>query len=240
MVITRHYRPMQLIGFDTATDETAVGVTRDGEVVFSSSVEPCSNGRPAHATRLLVEVERGADAAGGWNAVDRIAVGAGPGSFTGLRIGIATAQALAQALRLDLVGVGSLDALARGAVVLAGERPVLAALDARRGELFSALFAPGGGRLWEPSVQAPEKLAARISQLPEAPLAVGSGALRFRDELRKAGAGIPDDADPSHRISGADVCALGARADAVGRAVEPAYLRRPDAERWRERDRNDT
>ena len=230
-----------VIGFDTATDDTVVAAVDEGEGVFSSLVGPPPNGRPAHATHLLADVERAADAAGGWDSVSRIAVGVGPGSFTGLRIGIATAQALAQALELELVGVGSLDALARGVASLAGDRPILAALDARRGELFTALFAPSGGRLWEPSVDTPMGLADRISQLSEAPLAVGSGALRFRDELRKAGTEIPDDADLSHRISGVEVCTIGARDAAVGAtAVEPTYLRRPDAERWRERDRKDT
>lgn len=237
MVTSRHYKPMQLVGFDTATDETVVAVTRGTEVVFSSSIDADPNGRPAHATRLLSEVERAVQAAGGWGGVERIAVGTGPGSFTGLRIGVATARALAQAAEVELVGVPTLDALASAAHA-SGTRPVLAALDARRGELFSALFGPRDERLWGPSVDRPEALAERISQLPEPPLAVGSGALRFRDELRKLGADVPSAEDSWHRISGARICAIGARANVVGgHAVEPLYLRRPDAERWRERDR---
>jgi tRNA threonylcarbamoyladenosine biosynthesis protein TsaB len=226
---------MQVLGFDTATDQTAVAATRDGEVVFASAVDPASNGRPAHATRLLAEVEKAAAAAGGWSSVDRIVVGTGPGSFTGLRIGIATARALALAQGLELVGAGTLEGLARGALPQAG-RPVLAALDARRGELFSALFGPEGEQRWAPAVDAPDALADRISQLAEAPLAVGSGALRFRDELDKQGAEIPVDDDPSHRISAVEICAIGARANGRAAVPEPLYLRRPDAERWRERD----
>ena len=229
-----------IVGFDTATDDTAVAAARGGEVVFESSVQPTENGRPAHATRLLGEVEAAVEALGGWATVDRIAVGVGPGSFTGLRIGIATAQALARAEGLALVGVGSLDALAHGAFAQAGERAVLAAIDARRNELFSALFAHGGGRRSEPAVEGPEELVSRVSQLPEATLAVGSGALRFRDELRKAGVEVPDDDDPVHRVSAAQTCAIGAGLDASAEpAIEPLYLRRPDAERWRERDGKD-
>jgi tRNA threonylcarbamoyladenosine biosynthesis protein TsaB len=220
-----------IVGFDTATDDTAVAATRGGEVVFETSVQRTENGRPAHATRLLGEVEA---------TVDRIAVGVGPGSFTGLRIGIATAQALARAEGLELVGVGSLDALAHGAFAQAGKRAILAAIDARRNELFSALFASGGGRRSEPAVEGPEELVSRVSQLPEATLAVGSGALRFRDELRKAGVEVPDDDDPVHRVSAAQTCAIGAGLDAGAEpAIEPLYLRRPDAERWRERDGKD-
>lgn len=231
---------MQLIGFDTATDQTAVAATREGEAVFASSVDPVSNGRPAHATHLLAEVEKAAAAAGGWEAIDRIAVGVGPGSFTGLRIGIATAQALARAQGLELVGVGSLDALGRGGAGRAAGKPILAAIDARRGELFTALLSPGGERIWEVAVDPPEAVVDRLSQLPGPPLAVGSGALRFRDELRKAGAEVPEDADPAHRVSAAKVCAIGAELAASGEsAIEPLYLRRPDAERWRERDGKD-
>jgi tRNA threonylcarbamoyladenosine biosynthesis protein TsaB len=233
--------PVQsIVGFDTATDDTAVAALRGEEVVHESSVQRTENGRPAHATRLLGEVEAAVDALGGWESVERIGVGVGPGSFTGLRIGIATAQALAKAEGLELVGVGSLDALARGAFAHGGEQDVLAAIDARRNELFSALFAPGGERLSEPAVEVQEELVSRFSQLPSATLAVGSGALRFRDELRKAGIEVPADDDPVHRISAAQTCAIGAGLDASGEpAVEPLYLRRPDAERWRERDGKD-
>ena len=228
-----------MIGFDTATDDTVVAAVSDGEVVFSRSVGQTGNGRPAHATSLLVEVEAAAAAAGGWAAVERIAVGVGPGSFTGLRIGVSTAKALVGALGIELVAVGTLAALARGAAGIAGGRPLVATLDARRGELFAALYDGSGRQLAEPFVAAPEQLADRLSQLPESPLAVGSGALRFRDELQERGAEIPDDSHPSHRVAGTGVCALGA-AVAVSHpdAVTPIYLRPPDAERWRERTKS--
>jgi tRNA threonylcarbamoyladenosine biosynthesis protein TsaB len=228
-----------VIGLDTATDDTAVAAIRDGAVVFSCSVRPTDGGRPAHATRLLSELEQAADAAGGWESVGRIAVGVGPGSFTGLRIGIATAKALRQALRVELAGVGTLAALARGAAA-GDDRQRLATVDARRGELFAALYEVGGEPIWEPLVTAPEELAKRIAQLPDPPLAVGSGALRFRDELQKSGAEIPGDSDPSHRVAAREVCEIGALGAAPDpERVAPIYLRPPDAERWRERDSRD-
>jgi tRNA threonylcarbamoyladenosine biosynthesis protein TsaB len=226
-----------VIGFDTATEDTAVAAIRDGELLFSSSARPPDGGRPQHATRLLVEVEEAAAAAGGWGSVDRIAVGVGPGSFTGLRIGIATAKSLAQARDLELAAVGTLAALARGAP--STDRRRLAALDARRGELFAALYEDSGEPVWEPFVAAPSQLRDRIGELAEAPLAVGSGALRFRRELQAGGAEIPDDSDPSHRIAAREVCAIGAQAGATDSDVAPIYLRPPDAERWRERDSTD-
>ena len=226
-----------IIGFDTATDETAVAAVRDGELLFAGSVGPGDDRRPAHATRLLAEVEEAAAAAGGWDSVVRIAVGVGPGSFTGLRIGVATARALAQSLRIELVGVGTLAALARGAASGAGERPLLAALDARRGELFAALYDAGDEEIWEPFVVAPGELAERLAQLNDPPLAAGSGALRFRDELQESGAEVLGDSDPSHRIAAREICAIGGLISASDpESVAPIYLRQPDAERWHERD----
>jgi tRNA threonylcarbamoyladenosine biosynthesis protein TsaB len=229
-----------VVGFDTATDDTAVAAVRDGELLFAASSGPGGDGRPAHATRLLVEVEDAAAAAGGWGSVGRIAVGVGPGSFTGLRIGVATAKALAQSLGIELTGVGTLAALARGAASVAGGRPLLAALDARRGELFAALYGAGGEEIWEPFVVAPGELAERLAQLSDPPLAAGSGALRFRDELQESGAEVLGDSDPSNRIAAREICAIGGQISASDPgSVAPIYLRPPDAERWRERDSTD-
>jgi tRNA threonylcarbamoyladenosine biosynthesis protein TsaB len=230
---------LKVIGFDTATDDTAVAALDDGEELFSSLTEPAADGRPRHGTSLLVEVQKAASAAGGWESVRRIAVGVGPGSFTGLRIGVATARSLALSLGLELAGVGTLAALARGAAGAQGAGAVLAVLDARRKEVFAALYDGSGEEIWEPFVAPPAKLAARLAELPRAPLGAGSGAVRFRDELQQ-GAEIPDDSDPRHRIAAAQVCAIGASLDPVPPDdVVPVYLRRPDAERWRERDGTD-
>jgi tRNA threonylcarbamoyladenosine biosynthesis protein TsaB len=227
-----------VIGFDTATDDTAVAAMRDGELLFSSCVEPGPDGRPTHARRLLAEVARAAEAAGGWGSVQRIATGIGPGSFTGLRIGIATAKALAQSSGAELAGVTTLEALAREAAAGAGGRPVLATLDARRGELFAALYGGGGEAIWKPLVAPPQQLAEQLGRLDATPLAVGSGALRFRKELQRGGAKIPGDSDHLHRIAASQICAIGMGAAAADpKELKPIYLRAPDAERWRERDR---
>ncbi len=131
---------MIVLGLDTATPSTVAGVLVD-DAVFEVRDDPAPGARPAHAGRLLAAAEEALEAAGvGWEALDRLAVGVGPGSFTGLRIGIATARALAQARGLPMVGVSTLEALARGA----GDAPlVLAALDARRGESVRGRVARG-------------------------------------------------------------------------------------------------
>ena len=217
---------MIVLGLDTATPSTVAGVLVD-DAVFEVRDDPAPGARPAHAGRLLAAAEEALEAAGvGWEALDRLAVGVGPGSFTGLRIGIATARALAQARGLPMVGVSTLEALARGA----GDAPlVLAALDARRGEIFAAAWR-GGAPLLAPSALAPEALAERVRAMPVAPLAVGDGAVRFRDSLEAAGARVPHDEDGVHRLRAEQVCRLGAEGSPTDRdALLPDYLREPDA-----------
>lgn len=194
-----------------------------------------ADGSPQHSTALLGEVECAAGAAGGWAGVDLVATGLGPGSFTGLRMGIATAHGLAASLGLAATGVCTLDAIGRGMAEAGegGER--LALLDARRGELFAALYGSGGECLWEPLVCSPEQLYERLAALSAPPSAAGSGAIRFRQELARLDVRIADDADPVHRVAARQVCALAA-ASGSGGPLAPIYLRPPDAERWRERD----
>ncbi len=220
---------------DTATADTAVAVTRSGELAGERRAEPRVDGRPRHAAALLQEIEATVEAAGGWSVIDVLAVGVGPGTFTGLRVGIATVRALAQGRALPVVPVSSLAALALG-IEAAVERPRLALIDARRGEVFAALHDHGGEVVWEPFVETPEALVKRIAGLAVAPVAAGDGSLRSRQQLEAAGVEVLPDADPAHRMAARHVCALAGRIE-PGRPeqVKPIYLRRPDAEVWRER-----
>ncbi len=227
-----------VVGFDTATDDTAVCATRNGELLHESLRGVSDRGGPLHTTALLGEVDTAAAAAGGWGEVGSIAVGLGPGSFTGLRIGVATARALGLSCGLPVMGVCTLDALGRALGEIAPGSPGLAVIDARRGEVFAALYGARGERLWEPLVIPPAELAERVVTLARPPMGAGSGAVRFRQELASRGVAVPDDADPVHRIAARHICALavtGASGDGTG-PVAPIYLRPPDAERWRERN----
>src|SRR5262249_28777116 len=154
------------------------------------------------------EIERSVDAVGGWGRIERIAVGVGPGSFTGLRIGIATARGLAQARGIPVVAVGTLSALARGIAGEADDRLGLPVIDARRGEAFAGLF-EGGAERWPPSVSPPEQLAVRLRELDRTPLAAGDGALRFAEELEAVGAIVAPPESPIHRVAARHVCAVG-------------------------------
>jgi tRNA threonylcarbamoyladenosine biosynthesis protein TsaB len=227
-----------VVGFDTATADTAVCASRGGGVLYEEQLGLAPDGSPRHSTALLAEIERAATAAGGWDAVGWIAVGLGPGSFVGIRIGLATAQGLAASTGLPVTGVCTLDALGRGVAEHGNpDRSCLAVLDARRGEVFAALYSQSGERLWDPFVAPPAELADRVSGLPEPPLAAGSGAVRFRQELVSRGADVPDDTEPVHRVAARHVCAIAEiGAGGSGGSLDPIYLRPPDAQRWRERD----
>jgi tRNA threonylcarbamoyladenosine biosynthesis protein TsaB len=219
-----------VLGFDTATAATAVAVLVPGGDVFEARHDPAPGERPGHATRLLGLVEEALTAAG-VDACDleRVAVGVGPGSFTGLRIGVASARALAQSTGAGLLGVSTLRTLAAAAPPDRGG-PALAVIDARRGEAFAAAWR-GSTLLMPPAALSPEELARAAGGLPPPVLAVGDGALRFRASLEAAGAVVPPDGDRLHRVSAAVTCRLGAEGEpGPPDAVVPDYLRVPDAE----------
>jgi len=164
-----------------------------------------------------------------------IAVDIGPGLFTGLRVGVATAKAMASALRIPVVGVESLDLLAFP--VRWSDRLIASVVDARRGEVFSAFYrqVPGGvQRLSEPRVGAIGELTAELLAIGEECLAVGDGALRWADELRALN--TVEVADPGLAHPSAASLVQLAHARALREEfvnpwdVAPVYLRKADAE----------
>ena len=233
---------MTIVGFDTATARLTVAAVRAGEVLYEHGSEPEPGERPAHARELLAQVEEAAAAAGGWSEVTVLAAGIGPGSYTGLRIGLASAQGLRQALGIPVVPVGSLEALAAGIRrTTGGSKPVLPVIDARRKQAFAALYDAAGETVWEPFVANPDQLAHRVETLDPRPLSGGDGSLRFRGQLEAAGASVLADGDEGHLISARDVCSLAAGSDlSAPGEIEPMYLRPPDAEMWREQQRRES
>ncbi|MBA3808020.1 MAG: tRNA (adenosine(37)-N6)-threonylcarbamoyltransferase complex dimerization subunit type 1 TsaB, partial [Solirubrobacterales bacterium] len=131
-----------VLGFDTATASSVVALLLPDGRISEMRDDPPPGAHPGHATRLLDMARLLLEQAGvGWREIDRIAAGVGPGTFTGLRVGVASARGLAQSLGVELLGVSSLQALA--AAVLTPDRAertpgehVLAVIDARRGEVF--------------------------------------------------------------------------------------------------------
>jgi tRNA threonylcarbamoyladenosine biosynthesis protein TsaB len=222
---------VNILGIDTSTPASAACVLRaDGEAFEVEPAPERATGRPGHARELMPAVARCVERSGlRWDELDAIAVGVGPGPFTGLRIGVTTARALAQAHGAELRPVSSLAALAQGLAAESDGRPALPVIDARRGEVFCALQSDGE-TVWEPFAAAPEALADRIRHEDVSPLAGGDGAVRFRDVLEAAGADVPPDDSRAHVVRGVAICGLAAAAAAVPiEAVLPDYLRLPDA-----------
>jgi tRNA threonylcarbamoyladenosine biosynthesis protein TsaB len=230
-----------LLGLDTSTAAAAACVLRDDGEAFEVVPDPAALGRPpAHARELMPAVARVMERSGlDWADLDVIAVGVGPGTFTGLRIGVATGRALASANGLALRPVSSLAALAAGiegeARAAAGTEseapaaPVLPLIDAKRGEVFAALYAHGR-QLWAPYAARPEELAERVRGAGLMPLAAGDGSLRFRAVLEQAGIEVAPDDSGAHVVRALHVCRLAAGApDEHPEAVLPEYLRAPDA-----------
>jgi tRNA threonylcarbamoyladenosine biosynthesis protein TsaB len=221
---------MTLVGFDTSTAATRACVLRSDGQAFEH-VPPAARlmEPPGHSRELLPLVaELMEQAAVGWADVDGIAVGAGPGTFTGLRIGVATARALATAAGLPVHPVESLAALAAAAAP--DEPRVLALIDAKRGELFAALF-EDGEHVVEPFVARPEQLEERAGRELAGAVAVGDGSLRFRENLEAAGVRVPPDGSELHVVRALHVCRLAAEVPAQHpEGVLPTYIRDPDAE----------
>ena len=218
---------MTILGFDTSTAASSAAVLLDdGRVVERTPPADRLAERPAHATEVLPAVYDVMKRAGvGFGDLDAIAVGLGPGTFTGLRIGVATARGLAKANGLPLRGVSSLAALAAG--MPEGER--LPLIDAKRGEVYGALFGADGPR-WPAFALGIDALLARLADVAVTPLAAGDGSLRFCDELEAAGVRVVPRGAPVHVVSAAHLCRLALDvADATPEKVLPDYLREPDA-----------
>ena len=222
---------MSLLGLDTSTAAAAACVLRDDGEAFEVAPEPSDlMGPPAHANQLMPAVAKVMTASGlDWRDLDAIAVGIGPGSFTGLRIGIATARALAIASGLTLRPVSSLAALAGGIEETSGEAVVVPLIDAKRGEIFAAAY-ERGRELWSPFAARPDEVLERVRAVDFAPLAAGDGSIRFRRVLETAGIRVAPDESGAHVVRALHVCRLATTAPGEPpEAVLPEYLRAPDA-----------
>lgn len=191
---------MLILAFDLATSVVTSALVRDREPL----VERVSRPRSVLEDIDLLLRQAGVEPA----ELDALAVGTGPGSFTGVRIGLATARALAFALDLPAAGISTLDALSAGAP---GSVPVI---DAKRGEVFVLLDG-------EPRCGKPDEL-----DLPSGAVCVGDGALRYRAILEEQAAVIPPDESDQH-VPRARFHALLAREFGPAE-IEPLYLRLPD------------
>ncbi|MEU3506880.1 tRNA (adenosine(37)-N6)-threonylcarbamoyltransferase complex dimerization subunit type 1 TsaB [Streptomyces longwoodensis] len=209
---------MLLLALDTATPAVTVALHDGTDVIASSSQVDARR----HGELLLPAVDRVLDAAGlTLDAVTAVVVGTGPGPYTGLRVGLMTADTFGLALGVPVYGVCTLDGLAYACDLPAGQGPFVVATDARRKEVYWATYADARTRLTDPAVDRPADIAERVAGLP----AVGAGALLYPDTF-------PVAHEPEH-VSAAALARLAAERLAAGEELprpRPLYLRRPDAQ----------
>ena len=216
---------MIVLGIDTATPATAVALALPGAPVLEERDDVEPGARPRHTERVLeLAAALLAEAGIEWRQIGLIAVGVGPGSYTGLRIGLSTARGIARSSGARLAGVSTLRALAEPL----GPRAAVTVLDARRGEAFVAVYA-GASELLAPRVCAPSELAGWAAAGGSASLAVGDGALRFSSFLGAGGIAVAPAESALHRVSAAAICRLALAGHLT--APVPDYQRVPDAER---------
>lgn len=218
---------MRVLGIETSTARSSVALLVDGTVAAHEAHEDARG----HGAFLAPAVRRCLDATGG--DVDAVAVGTGPGLYTGLRVGLATATAFASARGLPVVGVAGMDALALGCGIT--DRTVVTVLDARRGQVFWAVHRPDDGRdagtlvrSDGPRVGTRAELDAELTRLAtDGPVTVVGevGA----DDVRR-----PDAADTAH--IGALILDAGIDDEARAATLAPVYLREADVRiGWDER-----
>ena len=220
---------MTLLGFDTATTACSAALWAGGEVIAHRRIEAV--GRHAET---LVPMLREVAAEGNTTlaAVDRFAVTVGPGSFTGIRIGLATARGLALALKQPLVGLSTLEVLAAGVPKAERGGPILAALDAGRGRLYAQLFDRSLDVLSEPQALHAEALPGLIAAGNSEPLVVvGTGQAAALAALAPTIDALPATGSPTPdaRVL---VCRAATRTETggcEGNAVRPLYLREAGA-----------
>jgi tRNA threonylcarbamoyladenosine biosynthesis protein TsaB len=225
---------MNVLAFDTATPVTSVAVSSNGNVLSEMSI----TGDKAQMERLMPMIDAALNEAGiGIKQIDGIAVGTGPGLFTSLRIGVVTANTLAQVLQVPVAGVSSLDVLAWGAS--ADEGLIAAIIDARRGEVFAGVYSASSREIKVTSAERvikPEALAAELAESNKMITIVGDGYVTYRDVLRDALGERACSASPENMFPrGSSVAALAndylaAAEPGQSRQVEPVYIRQPDAD----------
>ncbi|MEV1291227.1 tRNA (adenosine(37)-N6)-threonylcarbamoyltransferase complex dimerization subunit type 1 TsaB [Pseudonocardia sp. NPDC049635] len=221
---------MLVLALDTATPVVTAGLVSLTDTPRALAVRAHDGRR--HGELLMPAVRAlCAETGRALSEVGAVVVGAGPGPFTGLRVGIASAAALGHALGVAVHGVCSHDALALAAAGIdepgaehpqAGPGNLLVVTDARRREVYWAAYDPAARRLSGPAVEPPETLAGRLGEL-----AVGTvvGDRAFADRLGVA-VGGPGAPTPEGLVG---VAAAALRAGRCPAPIEPLYLRRPDA-----------
>ncbi len=215
---------MRVLAIDTALAACAAAVLDTDRGIIASEVEPMVRGHAEALIPLVARVMKRSDLT--FAELDRIAVTTGPGSFTGVRVGLAAARGFGVATGVPVVGVSTLSVYAAPYLAGNGKAPVVAAIDARHEHVFLQVFGPGGQTVVSP----------RLASLPEAIRAASaSPAYLVGSAARAIAAGLPKNVSP-RAVDSRDapdiawVAQIGAVTPQAQSAPQPQYLRAPDAQ----------
>ncbi|GBC59618.1 tRNA (adenosine(37)-N6)-threonylcarbamoyltransfe rase complex dimerization subunit type 1 TsaB [Desulfonema ishimotonii] len=223
--------PPRILAVDTATRSCSVAVTESEGVLAEMTVVR----RQTHSRHLMEMIHAVLSAAGlGVGDLDALAVTRGPGSFTGLRIGISTVKGLALAACKPLIGISTLEALAAG--LCFSSDPICPVLDARKGEVYIARYRYAGGKLTQEKTARALSPDAAVSGIASPHLFVGNGALLYREQITARLGELARFAAPAHHIIRAEMVARLARVRLIRGEADPLatfaprYIRKSDAE----------
>ena len=211
---------MKLLALDTAANLCSVAILNvETGTILAEISEDIGKG---HAERLMAVIEQAiADAEISITDIGKIAVSVGPGSFTGVRVGVSTARGFALALKCPAVGISTLQALAYDAAKVSVVMPILSIIDARRDELYAQFFSENGAPLSEPMVTTLPRILEQLKAQPKRHLLSGSGALLINEKLDR-----PLDIATTRATGSIEAFArLGALEFNGGEAPSPLYLR---------------
>ena len=218
---------MTLLAFDASGNTGTIAVMESGRVLASEDF----NVGLWQGRELMLRLNKAMEKAGrGFRDIETVAVGVGPGSYTGLRVSVATAKTLAWSTGAGLVGVPTLDALAANAPASCGR--VAAVIDARRGEVYAGVYNRENSRLvleMEYEVLRPPELAARLAGGVRTRV-VGDAALLYREVWEQAGAEIGGEQEAAVRAEAVGTLALDIEAEASPHDLKPLYMRLSAAE----------
>ena len=227
---------MLILGLETTAAAASCALCRDGEMLamdyqrskltHSSTLLPMVQEMLAHAQLTIQEL-------------DAIAVAQGPGSFTGVRIGVATVKGLCWGAEKPAIGVSTLEAMSRNVLFTAGDRVICPVMDARRQQVYGAIFNADGSRLTEDAAIAAEELAAQVKALGKSALVLGDGWAVFEKALQAQEVPYTIVPEPLRYQNAWGVCVAAMEKEPKGAdELLPVYLRLSQAERERQERNN--
>ena len=227
---------MLILGLETTAAAASCALCRDGEMLAMSY----QRSKLTHSSTMLPMVKEMLDHAQlSVQELDAIAVAQGPGSFTGVRIGVATVKGLCWGAEKKAIGVSTLEAMSRSVLFAAGESVICPVMDARRAQVYGAIFDADGRRITEDAAIAAAELAEKVRALGKSALVLGDGWAVFEKALQEQAVPYTVVPEPLRYQNAWGVCLAAMNSEPIGAdELLPVYLRLSQAERERQEKNN--